>query len=309
MSRALAVPVILALLAPGLFAGQVIRKANLRPPPEDAEAERTYLRPLHLETPGGPFGIQAPGRVPHDREVPFFRGDRAQRIWNGPASWGAALPQRRWRPPAPPATRSGELPRPGGDLRARIQQAIRIHRARRYERKVMGIQMLEQYRSEKALLGLCPVDACEVPKLVIEGRPFSPEGYCRKHAAEIHGESRVGWALKAAGHRARWRVDEQRERAANRDKGGRFKGDPRKVGFQGPGARRVALRQTLGQPPLPGDFPRPADLGPNGTVPRFADPRDPAGFPYDTVDPEPPESEDRPARERTTWITQSLAAP
>jgi hypothetical protein len=44
-----------------------------------------------------------------------------------------------------------------------------------------------------------------------------------------------------------------------------------------------------------------------GTLPSFADPRDPAGFPYNTVDPAPDIFE-RPGEE-ASWVTMSRAAP
>ncbi len=308
---------LLGLLAGPVAAATEYSNATLTPP----EGRTTGHQPLR-HVPGRTlFGLPIGGRVPHDREVPFVAGDPRMRIWNGPPTFGAGLPARAWQPPERPATGSGELPEPGGDLSARIRRAIRLNQAQRYHTQVEGLRLLEQYRSEKALLGLCPVDGCESVRFVLEGRPLTPEGHCRQHVAEVIGKKRLEWALTGARRRLQDRVRRQAKAERGRDRGSRFgtgRG-PWEGGLPAssdPGERQERIRKALLQPPRPGGFPRPGDLGPNGTLPRFADPRDPAGFPYDTVDPtatahdHPGASrEDRTWAEERTGLSASLPLP
>lgn len=264
------------------------------PPTTHPWQRRTEPLPLRKEKKGWhPVGVQ------HDREVPTFYGDPTARAWNAPPAFGAGLPMaQRFRAVRDePESITDDLLGPGG-LKRHIRGAIREHRSKRYFEKLEGVRLLEQYRAEKALLGLCPVDACEEPRFVLEGKNFSPEGYCREHAEQFYGK-RVDWSLRATAERREFRETQRRAFLRRYHTGGRFR-DGSGPTASGQGADRGAARAVLGQAPLPGDFPRPGDLGPVGTLPPRADPRDPAGYPFDTVDPDQ-DPFARPGEERTWW--------
>lgn len=262
--------------------------------------------PLHHVSRGLPIG----GHQQHDREVPYVRGADNERLWNGPPTFGAGLPQQAWQPPPPPATQSGTLPRPGGDLRRRIRQAIRRNQAQRYQHKLEGLALMDQYRAEKAMLGLCPIDGCEQPRFILEGRAFTDEGHCEVHTREAYGDVRVDWRVDAVRRRFHERRRQARTKARRREDGARFPWSPKASAIPtDPDELRARVRAVFGHAALPGGFPRPGDLGPNGTLPQFADPRDPAGYPYDTVDTDPGVTTRPVEREATTWVQQALIAP
>lgn len=296
---------------------QILRQARIRAPRMQPEPEqplpespaRTVVQPwdrrteplaLHKEKKGfHPVGVQ------HDREWPTFYNDPVARIWNAPPGFGAGLPLASRDQAVRPETgsRTSQLLGQGG-LKGRIRAAIAKDRAQRYQDKIEGMKLLEQYRAEKALLGLCPIDDCEEPRFILEGRNFSPEGFCRTHAEEHYGK-RVGWSLEAVEGRRRRREARRQDFLARWHSGGRFQkqsGRPDEVG-----ATPGVARSSIGQAPLPQDFPRPGDLGPVGSLPLFADPRDPAGFPYDRIDPTP-DPVVRPG-EATSWVHLSRSAP
>ena len=321
ISRSIAVLLALGLAAGPALAVQRITKARIRAPRKQGKDgdplptnptkkkiqpwdQRTEPRPIR-KAPGWPsFDRQ------HDREVPTFYGDPHPRIWNGPARFGAALP-----PGYQPAVRGG--PRPSnteslfgsGGLKVWLRKHIARDRAKRYHDKLKGIRLLQEYRAQKALLGLCPVDGDERPRFVLEGKPFASEGYCREHAIEFYG-ARVKWAEERAGHRRDLREAKRARFLKGWHTGGRFKHTPG-VGLDLGGvsgtpddARAVAL-----QDPRAADFPQPGDLGPNGTLPLTADPRDPAGYPYDTIDPDPDKFDRVHTTEAKHWYEVSKAAP
>lgn len=305
------------LLLPGtLRADQVIRQARIRAPRNQADPtkplpesptptvrqpwdQRTEPRPLRKGKKGW-----HPVATPHDREWPTFYADPVARIYNGAPRFGAGLPlvsRRQAVRPETPSRSEGLLG--SGGLKGRIRRAIREDRARRYQERLEGLQLMEQYRAEKALLGLCPVDGCEESRFVLEGKSFSPQGHCRLHSEELYGK-RVDWALSGAEGRRRRREARWSKFRKRWHSGARFRDRPGQVPSQ-PGDSN-ATRATIGQPPRPSDFPRPGDLGPVGTQPAFADPRDPAGFPYDRIDAAPPAPDGPEAR---SWVHVSRSAP
>jgi hypothetical protein len=315
------------LLALGLAAGtahavQRITKARIRAPRKQGKdhdslptnptkkriqpwQKRTEPRPLRKEKKGWhPVGVQ------HDREVPTFYGDPHPRIWNAPPKFGAALPPN-YQPAvrgAPRPSRTEGMFGPGG-LKVWLRKHIARDRAKRYYDKLEGLRMLQEYRAQKALLGLCPVDGDERPRFVLEGKPFSQEGYCYEHCMEIYG-NRVRWAEERTQHRRDIRERKRKKFIARWHTGGRFKHTPG-VGIDlgGQGGTPDDARASVLQAPRPKDFPKPGDLGPNGTLPLTADPRDPAGYPFDTIDPDADKFDRVHTTEAKHWFEVSQAAP
>lgn len=252
-----------------------------------------------------------PVRIPHARALPTYP-DEHPRVAGRPATWGAGLPPAP-KAPEPEPSPAGTLPKAGGDIQHRIRAAIRQDRATRYAKQVEGFRLLEQYRAEKAMLGLCPVDDCEEVRFVLEGRPFTPEGHCQEHAATLVGPVRLKWMNQAVAER---KAHREKKMAQLRKK---F------VGMSGKGAlacledtrfkyldedEKIALlREVFLQEKLPAGFPGPAQLGPNGTLPSLADPRDPAGWPYNAIDPTPDLETRASQGETRSWIETSLQAP
>lgn len=320
-TRRIALLLALGLAAGPAFAVQRIKKARIRAPrkqgrdhdPLPTNPTKKRIQPWDKHTasrpvrhpPGWPnFGLQ------HEREVPTFYGDPQPRIWNGPARFGAALP-----PGYQPAIRGG--PRPSnteslfgaGGLKVWLRKQISRDRAKRYHDKLEGLRLMQEYAAQKAMLGLCPVDGDERPRFVLEGKSFTPEGYCREHAIEFYGD-RVKWAEERTSHRRRIREAKRKKFVARWHTGGRFKHTP----GVGPDLGGVSgtpddARASALQEPLPKDFPKPGDLGPNGTLPLTADPRDPAGYPYNTIDPDADKFDRVHTTEAKHWYEVSQAAP
>ncbi len=315
---------LLCLWSVPVHAVQRLTTARIRAPRNQGKKAQTipkspttqYQEPWETRTPQRAmrkdYDIFPWGRDKPSREVPTFYGDPHQRIWNAQPTFGAALAPHQQtgvrNQPRPSLTEP--MFGPGG-LKGWLRTQIKQDRSKRYYEKLQGLQMLEQYRAEKSMLGLCPVDNCEKVRFVLEGKAFADEGYCEEHSREFYG-NRVDWAMKSVRGRTERRAARARKFQKNWHTGGRFnKSFTPGIGPSVAQAQtsRNEIRHAVGQISLPKAFPKPGDLGPNGTLPLKADPRDPAGFPYNTVDPEPEKFERPIVKEMRSWVDVSEEAP